>query len=147
MTHGIKPEEAVNFIETFEYNGRKKIFGIIAAVQAARGNTRTPSVVSWKPGEKEKARAAETLCELPFMPDDDTLHDGFAVLFACVVNGKTMVKKSKPLSADEIVQFVRSYVVSQETDTKAKPASKGYRTGNGVSVDLKASAQTATKAA
>lgn len=147
MAKGIKPEEVVNFIETFEYNGRKKIFGIIAAVQAARGNTRTTSVVSWKPGEREKARVAETLCELPFDPGGSTLHDGFAVYFGCEVNGKIVLKKSTPLSADEIVKFVRSYVVNQETDTKPKPAAKGYRTGNGVSVDLKADAQTATIAA
>ncbi len=138
---GIKPNKMAKFIEEFEdKDGRKKIFGIISEVQAQRGVTRTPTALKWKTGERENIRKATTLCELPLKPADIEMHDGFAPALVCVENGK-MVLKAVPLgTANDFIRYVRKLGI---TEAAASEDSKGFKTGNGVSVDLEASREAA----
>lgn len=138
---GIKPDAMAKYIEEFkDKDGRKKIHGIITEVQAQRGVTRTPTALTWKTGERENIRKAATLCELPLKPADIKTHDGLAPALVCEENGK-MVLKAVPLgTAEDFIRYVRSLGI---TEAAATEGSKGYTTGNGVSVDLEASREAA----
>lgn len=138
---GIKPEDVVQYILDYkDSDGRAKLLGIMAADSLAHpSGPRTPAV-KWKTGELDLARKAKALCDVKTDAAQHQFHDGFTVALLYNDGKRIEAKEIKNFSAADVIRFIRAHLKAPQPSSGS---SKGYQTGNGVSVNLAANGSTA----
>lgn len=130
---GIDPKEVVKFISGYkDSEGRTKLLGLMAADSLAHPSAPRASTVTWKSGEQDIARKAKALCDVDLDPSKFGFHDGFTVALLYSDGKSIEAKQIKNFSAADVIRFIRANLV---TPQPSSGGSKGYQTGNGVSVD------------